>query len=132
MRLVRGSFISRSVLARMRPWEVELLRVVTAAQHGRVRQPICGLSAARVWGVPILEDDFTPVVHALGWHSHAARRTSDVQYWATTDARARVVVRNGVLVTDLPRTIVELGRAGVLRPRGRRDRLGGARSVPIR
>ena len=109
VRLVRGSFIARSVLKDMRPWEVELLRVVTAAQHGRVRQPICGLSAARVWGVPILEDDHSPLVHALGWHQHAARRTSDVQYWATTDTRALVVVRNGVLVTDLARTIAEMG-----------------------
>lgn len=109
VRLVRGCFIPAQVLVGLRPWEVEQLRVVVAATRGRVRQPICGLSAARVWGVPILEDDRMPIVDALGWHSHAGRRTSDVQYWATRDVRSHVVVHDDVLVTDLPRTIAELG-----------------------
>lgn len=108
VRLVRGIYVPRAVVEGLKPWDRELLRAVAAATRGRVRQPLCGISAARVWGVPILEDEFTPVVEALGWGDRATRRASDLRYWATADDRYRVVEHRGVVVTDLPRTIVEL------------------------
>lgn len=108
VRLVRGIFVPRAVVERLGPWDRELLRTVAAATRGRVRQPLCGISAARVWGVPILEDEFAPVVDALGWNDRATRRASDLRYWATADDEFRVVEHRGTLVTDLPRTISEL------------------------
>lgn len=108
VRLVRGIYIPHAVIENVAPSERELLRAVAAAIRGRVRQPLCGISAARVWGVPLLEDDFAPVVHALGWDDHATRQVSDLRYWATPDDRYRVVEHCGVAVTDLPRTIAEL------------------------
>lgn len=108
VRLVRGVYIPSDALQGLEPWDVEVLRARAAATRGRVRQPLCGLSAARLWGVPILEDERAPVVHALGWHARATRRVSDVQYWATADDRAQVVERDRILMTDLPRTIAEL------------------------
>lgn len=114
MRLVRGIYVPSTVLGPLRPSERELVRAIAAATRGRVRQPLCGISAARVWGVPILEDEFVPVVDALGWDHRATRRLTDVRYWATADDRFRVVERRSVVgdrdvaVTDLPRTIVEL------------------------
>ena len=108
VRLARGIYAPVAVIGSLKPWERELLRVVAAATRGRVRQPLCGISAARVWGVPILEDEFAPVVDALGWDDRATRRTSDLRYWATTDDRYRVVEHRGAVLTDLPRTIVEL------------------------
>ena len=107
-RLVRGIYIPAGVIVDLKPWERELLRVTAAATRGRVRQPLCGLSAARVWGVPILEDEYSPRVDVLGWHARATRQVSDLRYWATADDRYRVVERRGVAVTDLPRTTVEL------------------------
>ncbi|OYX50120.1 MAG: hypothetical protein B7Y93_09515 [Micrococcales bacterium 32-70-13] len=107
VRLIRGVYIPRPVVDGLKPWDRELLRVLAAATRGRVRQPLCGVSAARVWGVPILEDEFTPVVDALGWDDRATRRTSDLRYWATADDEYRVVEHRGAVVTDLPRTIVE-------------------------
>lgn len=108
VRLVRGIYVPRSVFAELKPWDRELLRVVAAATRGRVRQPLCGISAARVWGVPVLEDERAPVVDALGWDRRATRAATDVRYWATSDDRYRVVEHSGVLVTDLPRTVAEL------------------------
>ncbi len=107
-RLVRGIYIPAAVIGDFKPWERELLRVTAAATRGRVRQPLCGLSAARVWGVPILEDEYLPIVDALGWHDRATRQVSDVRYWATAHDRYRVVERRGVAATDLSRTLVEL------------------------
>lgn len=109
VRLVRGIYLSRSVFDGLKPWDRELLRAVAAATRGRVRQPLCGISAARVWGVPVLEDERAPIVDALGWDRRATRVASDVRYWATSDDRYRVVEQRGVLVTDLPRTVAELG-----------------------
>lgn len=109
VRLVRGIYAPRRVIDRLTPWDQELLRVVAAATRGRVRQPLCGISAARVWGVPILDDTFEPMVDALGWDARVTRRTSDVRYWASADDRFQVVTHSGVLLTDLSRTIAELG-----------------------
>lgn len=108
VRLVRGIYIPRAVVEGLKPWELELLRAVVAATRGRVQQPLCGISAARIWGVPLLEDELVPVVDALGWDDRATRRASDLRYWATADDGYRVVVHRGAAVTDLPRTIVEL------------------------
>lgn len=108
VRLVRGIYVPRTVLERLDPWDRELLRGIAATARGRVRQPLCGISAARVWGVPILEDELAPVVHALGWDDRATRRSSDLRYWATADDTFRVVEHRGAVVTDLARTIVEL------------------------
>lgn len=108
VRLVRGIYVPHAKIEHLAPSERELLRAVAAATRGRVRQPLCGISAARVWGVPLLEDDFAPVVHALGWDDRATRQVSDVRYWATPDDRYRVVEHHGVAVTDLPRTIADL------------------------
>jgi len=80
VRLVRGIYAPAAVVEPLTPWERELLRVTAAATRGRVRQPLCGISAARVWGVPILEDAFTPEVDALGWDDRATRRVSDMRY----------------------------------------------------
>ena len=109
VRIVRGAYIARAALEPLQPWHVEQLRALAAGSLGRIQQPLCGVSAARVWGVPLLNDDRAPVVHALGWHSRATRRVSDVRYWATADDQTHVVERDGVAVTDLPRTIAELG-----------------------
>ncbi|WP_179873014.1 hypothetical protein [Microcella indica] len=108
VRLVRGIYVPRAVVERLDPWDRELLRTVAAATRGRLRQPLCGISAARVWGVPILEDEFAPVVDALGWDDRATRRASDLRYWATADDEFRVVEHRGAVVTDLPRTLAEL------------------------
>ncbi|MBX9471814.1 hypothetical protein [Microcella sp.] len=109
VRLVRGIYVPREVIERLDPGDRELLRAVAAATRGRVRQPLCGISAARVWGVPILEDQFSPEVIALGWDDRATRRASDLRYWATPDDGYRIVEHRGARVTDLPRTIAELG-----------------------
>lgn len=108
VRLVRGIYVPLTVVERLDPWDREVLRSVAAATRGRLRQPLCGISAARVWGVPILEDTFAPVVDALGWDDHATRRVSDLRYWATADNEYRVVEHGGASLTDLPRTIAEL------------------------
>jgi hypothetical protein len=109
VRLVRGIYIPRAALEPLQPWHIELLRVYAAAAQGRIRQPLCGISAARVWGVPLLHDERAAAVDALGWHNRATRRVSDVHYWATADDQAHVVEHHGVILTDLPRTVAELG-----------------------
>lgn len=107
-RLARGLHVPRDALAPLTPWQVEELRCWAVALHGRVRRPLCRESAARLWGVPLLNDEFAPVVHALGWDSSATRRTSDVHYWATPHDDLHVVRHGGVDLTDLPRTLAEL------------------------
>lgn len=74
---------------------------------GRVHRPLCRESAARLWGVPLLNNRFDPIVHALGWDAAATRRTSDVHYWATRHGAAHIVHHDGAVLTDLPRTLVE-------------------------
>jgi hypothetical protein len=108
VRLARGLFVPTSAVETLRPWEVEVLRCWAASALGRVRQPLCRESAARLWGVPLLDDDRAPVIHALGWNSKATRQTADVRYWATPDVKLHVVERAGALVTDLPRTLAEM------------------------
>lgn len=108
VRLSRGLFVPTRAVERLAPWELELLRCWAASALGRIRQPLCRESAARLWGVPLLEDEREPVIHALGWHGGATRRVGDVQYWATVDDESQIVDRAGALLTDLPRTLAEL------------------------
>ena len=109
VRLVRGIYLPAEVVGSLDPWDRERVRALAAAIFGRINQPLCGVSAARVWGVPILDDDFAPLVDALGWDARATRRASDVRYWATRDDQAHITHCHGAALTDLPRTIAELG-----------------------
>ena len=105
--LVRGISVPAASLAPLQHWEVELLRAWAASALGRVRQPLCRRSAARLLGVPLLFAQTEPYVHALAWTPNAARRTTDVRYWVTRDDRVRTIEVEGARLTDLPRTLAE-------------------------
>ncbi len=107
--LTRGISVPASELANLASWEVEVLRAWAASALGRVRQPLCRASAARLWGAPLIDELVAPGIHALGWNGDQARQRGDVRYWATTDAEAHVVTLEGARLTDLPRTLAELG-----------------------
>lgn len=107
-RLTRGLFVPRAAIEPLAPWDLELLRCWAASARGRVRQPLCRESAARLWGVPLLEDERDSVIHAVGWTSSTTERVGDVRYWATRDRDAHVVDLAGARLTDLPRTVAEL------------------------
>ncbi len=107
--LLRGISVPAAALAPLEHWEVELLRAWAASALGRVRQPLCRRSAARLLGVPVLRPQSEPYVHALAWTQNAARRTTDVRYWATRDDQLHTVEVEGAHLTDLPRTLAEWG-----------------------
>lgn len=107
--LTRGVSVPSASLQALAPWEVEVLRAWAASALGRVRRPLCRASAARMWGAPVLDGEAAPSIHALGWGVDDTRRRGDVRYWATRDAAAHVVALEGSLLTDLPRTLAELG-----------------------
>lgn len=106
--LTRGVSVPIAAVERLAPWEVEVLRAWVASALGRVRQPLCRASAARLWGVPVLEGQVASGIHALGWSADATRMRGDIRYWATHDAAAHVVSLEGARLTDLPRTLAEL------------------------
>jgi hypothetical protein len=111
VRLARGLYVPTPAVEPLAPWEVETLRAWAASAHGRLRQPLCRDSAARLWGVPLLNegnDERAPVIHALGWGPTATCRVTDVQYWATGDPAAHVVEFADARLTNLPRTVAEL------------------------
>ena len=107
--LTRGISVPSAALQALAPWEVETLRAWVASALGHVRQPLCRASAARMWGAPVLDVEAAPSIHALGWGVDDTRRRGDVRYWATRDAAAHIVTHEGALLTDLPRTLAELG-----------------------
>jgi hypothetical protein len=106
--LTRGIFVPTPAVEDLAPWEVEVLRTWAASALGRVRQPLCRASAARLWGVPMLEGQVASGIHALGWSADATRTRGDIRYWANSDAEAHVVTLEGARLTDLPRTLAEL------------------------
>lgn len=108
VRLTRGLFVPSRAVEHLDAWHLELLRCWAASALGRVRQPLCRVSAARMWGVPLLEDDREPIIHALGWHAAATRRSGDVQYWATGHSSFAITELAGATLTGLPRTLAEL------------------------
>ncbi|MBA8848107.1 hypothetical protein [Microcella alkalica] len=106
--LTRGVFVPSASLAALARWEVEVLRAWAASALGRVRQPLCRASAARLWGAPVLDGGAAPSIHALGWGIDDTRHRGDVRYWATRDPAANLVTLEGARLTDLPRTLAEL------------------------
>lgn len=106
--LTRGVSVPTGAVEGLTPWEFEVLRAWAASALGHVRQPLCRASAARLWGVPLLEEQAAGGIHALGWGPDASRIRGEIRYWATDDAAANVVALEGARGTDLPRTLAEL------------------------
>lgn len=107
VRLVRGIYAPPRALEGLRDWEVDEVTARAASLHGRVRQPLCRRSAARVWGVPLLGPGESRI-DVLAWDARAGRHSGDVRYWSTSDDATHVVEHEGVTLTDLPRTLAEL------------------------
>lgn len=112
--LTRGVAVPSTSLAPLAQWEVEVLRAWAASALGRTHQPLCRVSAARLWGVPVLDGHVAPGIHALGWSANATRQRGDIRYWATRDDAAHVATLEGAILTDLPRTLAELGASSTL------------------
>jgi len=105
--LVRGISAPAPAVEPLAPWELAVLRTWVASARGRVRQPLCRASAARLLGVPVLFRQPEPSIHALAWSARGARRSADVRYWSTHDDGFRVIEVEGARLTDLPRTLAE-------------------------
>lgn len=105
VRVERGAYVTSSVWAEARPWERFRLRCLAVAR-ARPDAVLCHAAAAALWGVPLLGSARRVDVLARG--PEAGRVSGAIHYRGTRDPDAHVVSLDGVLVTDLPRTLTEL------------------------
>lgn len=109
VRLFRGVYLPAGRAEELSRTQLDDLRMRACATFGIVRQPLARASAARIWGIPLIARRGSgPSVEALAWNAKATRVSGDVRYWASIDPAMHVVERDGIQVTDLPRTLAEL------------------------
>lgn len=105
VRVERGAYIASSVWAEARPWERYRLRCLAVAR-ARPDAVLCHAAAAAIWGIPLLRS--ARRVDVLAGAPEAGRVSGSLHYRGTRAPEAHIVSVDGVLVTDLARTLVEL------------------------
>lgn len=109
VRVHRGAFVRAELWHQASPWQRYRLRcrAVALVNPGIV---LSHAAAAALWGVPLLRYDRS--VDCLADGVRAGRPATGVVYRGTRHPSHRVVELDGVLVTDLPRTLAELSARG--------------------
>lgn len=106
VRVERGAYVASSAWADAKPWERYRLRCLAVAR-ARPDAVLCHAAAAAIWGVPLLLRGARRV-DVLASGADAGRVSGGIHYRGTRDPEAHIVSVDGVLVTDLPRTLTEL------------------------
>ncbi|WAB84881.1 hypothetical protein OVN20_04790 [Microcella daejeonensis] len=104
IRIHRGAYVEASTWSAAPPWHRYRLRCRAAAlAHPGV--VLSHASAAAMWGAPLLTADRR--VEVLGSGPRSGRVAGELHYRGSRAPTTRITQVDGVLVTDLPRTLAE-------------------------
>jgi hypothetical protein len=109
VRLRRGAYCARGRWESWSDRERHLARVVAASRQAVEGFIVAGVSAAAVWGMPVL-GPFPHEVTALDRHRGGGRSEPGVRRVTVGAETARSVEIEGMAVTDLPRTALDVAR----------------------
>lgn len=105
VRLRRGAYVASGRWRQLDDRARHLLRA-RAVQLAAGRRPVfCGVTAAAIWGMPVLER-FPGTVHVLAPPGNGGRSKGDVQ--RHPGSAGQLVEIDGLLVTGLARTAVDI------------------------
>lgn len=114
VRIHRGVYVAASTWSTLDPSERYVTRVVGALRASRTVSPVSHLSAAALWGVPLIGPP-PPEVHVLGPASGGTRTENGFRRHGSEHRDLDIVERDGMLVTSLPRTLAELAASASFR-----------------
>jgi hypothetical protein len=106
----RGAYVEAKRWASADDREKHLLRVRAAAVFAVEEPIVAGVSAAALWGMPIHRPFPTDVTFLCKWIG-GGRSEPGVRKSTRGFSTARIVRREGVLVTCLSRTVIEIARS---------------------
>ena len=109
VKLRRGTYVASEHWAASGPRERHILRIRAVLAVARRPVVVAGQSAAAVWGMPIFGAWPTEVTVLDEWGG-GGRSEPGVRRTAAGFRTARSVVRNGIPVTDLARTALDVAR----------------------
>lgn len=111
LRLCPEVVVPTHVWEGLKPWEKEEV-CIQAVGMSVEKAALVGRSAARVHGLPVPGRDEYVELNLPGRNTRPPKRQwpRTVHYWSSHLAEENVVVRNGLRVTDLPRTLFDLAR----------------------
>lgn len=111
VRLARGLYVPSADVVDMPPWHISELRARAVGLHGNTDRPLARRAAALVWGIPVIEHTLEHI-DVLGWSAAATRTDGGLRYWASAETERFIETRDGIEVTSLARTVVELCARG--------------------
>lgn len=106
IRVRHGVYTDGAAWRHLKPWEQYRLRVQAAAETFEKPTVFARRSAASVWGIPTVGLDHP--VQALTLKNDGGRSRAGVRRHFAAPAGLRVVRREGLLVTDRIRTVLDL------------------------
>lgn len=110
VRIHRGAYVRAEAWRALDHREQYRRRVVAAALASRSQPVLSHDSAAAVWGIPIVGGD-PSVVHVLTSATAGTRTENGFRRHAATAGSDDIVERDGVRVTSLARTLIDVARA---------------------
>ncbi len=95
----------------LKPWEKDEVRI-QAVGMSVDKAVLVGRSAARVHGLPVPHGDAYVELNLPGRNRRPPKKQwpTGVRYWSAHLGEENVVERNGLRVTDIPRTLVDIAR----------------------
>lgn len=107
VRIRRGAYCESSHWAQLSPRDRYLLTIRAAVADSPKARVLCSLSAAAVWGVPIL-GDWPDAVHLVAGKAGGGRSKPGIVRHPVADSTGRIEERDGLLVTGVARTALDL------------------------
>ncbi|MBX3094796.1 MAG: type IV toxin-antitoxin system AbiEi family antitoxin domain-containing protein [Cryobacterium sp.] len=107
VRVRRGVYCDSQEWQALTPRDRHVLRMRAVAASGSQRLVFCGYSAAAVWGMPVA-GPWPENVHIVASSSLKQRSRYGVVRHPVADTVDRVVERDGLFVTDVARTALDL------------------------
>jgi predicted transcriptional regulator of viral defense system len=114
VRLRRGAYCTHERWESWTDRDRHFARVLAASRQSVERFVVAGVSAAAVWGMP-LRDPFPHEVTVLDVHRGGGRSEPGVRRVTVGADSARVATIDGLIVTDLARTALDVARTAPFR-----------------
>ena len=109
IRLRRGAFVEADVWNAAPPRQKHILRIRAVVEMARNPVIVCGVSAAAVHGMPIM-GEWLDEVSVLDRWKGGGRSEAGVRRWSAGFMTARIVTVDGLHVTDVARTALDIAR----------------------
>ncbi|MET1085912.1 MAG: hypothetical protein ABWY04_02130 [Arthrobacter sp.] len=106
VRVRHGVYADGPAWQKLKPWEQYRIRVRAAAETFEKPTVFARHSAASVWGIPTIGQH--PPVQALTLKNDGGRSRAGVSRHFAAPAGLKIVMREGLLVTDRIRTVLDL------------------------